>query len=303
MFQMVCPWWCWTNEFCKEQRAGVWSKSFYVHLQHWMSEPWCLHLWNLWVIQRYGWHFVPRGKETSENFIEKGGGWKCQGKSRQCCHAGRVRYILIHVYLVAASFAECQPAPNLLIYLIPLFCTDWSLDTSLFWKMKDLKLNVQCLRSFSVSKHPFNLSFTATSRRRRVKIHCLLSECGALSLAIALDVVRVGVRERFLTGVEANDDIEAEASFRNKYSNVRGHLYASLKVIRISKYIFFFKYVIFRMIRLLPFLTQEEMLRSYLVLNSISRPLLHQLTRLNKQSSQFVCLFLFLSLICVLLSK
>ena len=39
--------------------------------------------------------------------------------------------------------------------LILLFCTDWSLDTSLFWKMKDLKLNSQCLRSFSVSKHPF----------------------------------------------------------------------------------------------------------------------------------------------------
>ena len=30
-----------------------------------------------------------------------------------------------------------------------------SLDTSLFWKVKDLDLNVQCLRSFSVSKHPF----------------------------------------------------------------------------------------------------------------------------------------------------
>ena len=40
---------------------------------------------------------------------------------------------------------------------ISFFCfyTDWSLDTSLFEKRKDLNLNVQCLRSFSVSKHPF----------------------------------------------------------------------------------------------------------------------------------------------------
>ena len=71
-------------------------------------------------------------------------------------------------------------------------------------------------------------------QEKRVKINCLLSECGALSVAIALDVIRVGVRESLLTGVEANDDIEAEACFRNKYSNVRSHLYASLKVIMIS---------------------------------------------------------------------
>ena len=125
-----------------------------------------------------------------------------------------------------------------------------------------------------------------------------------MSVAIALDVIRVGVRESLLTGVEANDDIEAEACFRNKYSNVRSHLYASLKVIRISLiYLFFFKIVIYRMIRLLPFLTQQEMLKSYLVLNSITRPLLHQVTRQNKQSSPFVFLNLFLSSICVLLSK
>ncbi len=40
------------------------------------------------------------------------------------------------------------------LQVILLFCTDWSLDTSLFLKMKDLKLNVQFLQSFSVSKHP-----------------------------------------------------------------------------------------------------------------------------------------------------
>ena len=43
-------------------------------------------------------------------------------------------------------------------HLILLFGTDWSLDTSLFWKVKYLNLNVQCLRSFSVSKQPFQVS-------------------------------------------------------------------------------------------------------------------------------------------------
>ena len=59
-----------------------------------------------------------------------------------------------------------------------------------------------------------------------------------MSVAIALDVIRVGVRESLLTGVEANDDIEAEACFRNKYSNVRSHLYASLKVGELGENLF-----------------------------------------------------------------
>ena len=49
---------------------------------------------------------------------------------------------------------------------ILLFGTDWSLDTSLFWKMKYFDLNIQFLQSFSVSKHPFQSkqSYITTSR-------------------------------------------------------------------------------------------------------------------------------------------
>ena len=52
---------------------------------------------------------------------------------------------------VAYISLTSQTFPKLQLRL-HLFCfyTDWSLDTSLFWKMKDLNLNIQCLKLFGV---------------------------------------------------------------------------------------------------------------------------------------------------------
>ena len=59
-----------------------------------------------------------------------------------------------------ASFLVCLYVTNVKMFkqkekLILLYGTDWSLDTGLLWKMKYFDLNVQILRSFLVTKHPF----------------------------------------------------------------------------------------------------------------------------------------------------
>ena len=52
-------------------------------------------------------------------------------------------------YLICSFFCFTQIGP---------------LTRVLFWEMKDLKLNVQYLQSFSVSKHPFHLDLTTLSQ-------------------------------------------------------------------------------------------------------------------------------------------
>ena len=56
------------------------------------------------------------------------------------------------------------------------------------------------------------------------------SECGALSVALALDITRAGIAYGILTGMEEAISPDEAGRFKNKYENVRGHLYSAIKV-------------------------------------------------------------------------